>query len=156
MSHQSVTNCYLDCISCFNLHRNTSSCPAKPTTLGPRPARPILTRDRKIKIISENYREVASSILAWSKKLLTFTLGAFSLWFVFVTTFSLFMHFFYESSCCFHWLDLSHLGGWVGRRRCPPRSRVRIGLAGLGPSVVGLAGHDDVFLCRLKQEIQSR
>ena len=46
MSHQSVTNCYLDCISCFNLHRNTSSCPAKPTTLGPRPARPILTRDR--------------------------------------------------------------------------------------------------------------
>ena len=36
------------------------------------------------------------------------------------------------------------------------RSRVRIGLAGLGPRVVGLAGHDDVFLCRLKQEIQSR
>ena len=29
-------------------------------------------------------REVASSILAWSKKLLTFTLRAFSLWFVFV------------------------------------------------------------------------
>ena len=33
---------------------------------------------------SSTNREVASSILAWSKKLLTFTLGAFSLWFVFV------------------------------------------------------------------------
>ena len=30
-------------------------------------------------------------------------------------------------------LDLSHLGGWVDRRRCPPRPRARIGLAGLGP-----------------------
>ena len=29
--------------------------------------------------------------------------------------------------------DLSHLGGWVDRRRCPPRPRARIGLAGLGP-----------------------
>ena len=26
-------------------------------------------------------------------------------------------------------LDLSHLGGWVDRRRCPPRARVMIGLA---------------------------
>ena len=33
---------------------------------------------------SSTNREVASSILAWSKKLLTFTLGIFSLWFVFV------------------------------------------------------------------------
>ena len=29
--------------------------------------------------------------------------------------------------------DLSHLGGWADRRRCPPRPRARIGLAGLGP-----------------------
>ena len=74
-----------------------------------------------------------------------------------VAHFNVFEHFFgFASHCLFHWLDLSHLGGWVGRRRCPPRSRARIGPAGLGPSVVGLAGHDDVFLCRLKQEIQSR
>ena len=26
-------------------------------------------------------------------------------------------------------LDLSHLGGWVDRRRCPPRARVMIGPA---------------------------
>ena len=56
-----------------------------------------------------------------------------------------------SSHCWFHWLDLSHLGGWADRRRCPPRPRARIGLAGLGPKVVSLAGHDDVFLCRLKQ-----
>ena len=56
-----------------------------------------------------------------------------------------------SSHCWFHWLDLSHLGGWVDRRRCPPRPRARIGLAGLGPKVVSLAGHHDVFLCRLKQ-----
>ena len=31
------------------------------------------------------------------------------------------------------------------------RPRARIGLAGLGPKVVSLAGHHDVFLCRLKQ-----
>ena len=30
-------------------------------------------------------------------------------------------------------LDLSHLGGWADRRRCPPRPRARTGLAGLGP-----------------------
>ena len=56
-----------------------------------------------------------------------------------------------SSLCWFHWLDLSHLGGWADRRRCPPRPRARIGLAGLGPKVVSLAGHHDVFLCRLKQ-----
>merc|ERR1712029_543293 len=28
-------------------------------------------------------------------------------------------HFFgLASHCLFHWLDLAHLGGWVGRRRC--------------------------------------
>ena len=31
------------------------------------------------------------------------------------------------------------------------RTRVEVGLAGLGPKVVSLAGHHDVFLCRLKQ-----
>ena len=31
------------------------------------------------------------------------------------------------------------------------RTRVRIGLAGLGPKVVCLSGHHDVFQCRLKQ-----
>ena len=36
------------------------------------------------------------------------------------------------------------------------RPRARIGPAGLGPKVVSLAGHHDVFQCRLKQEIQSR
>ena len=40
----------------------------------------------------------------------------------------------YVSLRWFHWLDLSHLGGWADRRRCPPRPRARIGLAGLGPS----------------------
>ena len=43
-----------------------------------------------------------------------------------------FIHFF-GFSHWFHWLDLSHLGGWADRRRCPPRPRARIGLAGLGP-----------------------
>ena len=31
------------------------------------------------------------------------------------------------------------------------RPRARIGLAGLGPKVVCLSGHHDVFQCRLKQ-----
>ena len=69
-----------------------------------------------------------------------------------VALFNVFEHFLVVSShCWFHWLDLSHLGGWVDRRRCPPRPRARIGPIGLGPKVVSLAGHHDVFQCRLKQ-----
>ena len=53
-----------------------------------------------------------------------------------VALFGVFEHFFVLASLCFfHWLDQAHLGGWVGRRRCPPRSRVRSGPAGLGPRV---------------------
>ena len=70
-----------------------------------------------------------------------------------VALFRVFEHFFVLAShCFFHWLDQAHLGGWVGRRRCPPRSRVRSGPAGLGPRVGCLSGHSDVFCARLTRD----